>query len=286
MKKRNIPYGYTYINGSITVHEKEAEIILQLFDSYISGKSLSEISKRLNSAGVEYYSGVTGWNKSRISRILEDERYLGMDKCERIISDEVYLKAKNIKQGKNNQKYIDRKLPIYNLKVPVLCSECGVELKRKYENRCRCKTTWLSENHNCNKGIRIEDTEILEKTTNLLNWCILNTDKLSVNADIIPSDEVIKSGNEVQRMLSSGNMDDEVMLNSIYEDVKINYSVMGNEEFNTYRVQAAFRETGLLSDFSMDIFRDTVKGIILHSDKTLDIVLINNIRIEGARCDC
>ena len=38
---------------------------------------MSEIAQTLNKEIIEYKKGVVGWNKARIKRLLEDERYIG-----------------------------------------------------------------------------------------------------------------------------------------------------------------------------------------------------------------
>ena len=77
MKKRNIPFGYQYQNGVITAHPQEVTVLNRIFSEYQNGCSLLEIANRLNDENIEYQTGVTGWNKSRIMRLIEDVRYSG-----------------------------------------------------------------------------------------------------------------------------------------------------------------------------------------------------------------
>ena len=77
MKKRNVPFGYQYQNGVITTHPQEVAVLNRIFSEYQKGMSLSEIASRLNDENIEYQTGVTGWNKSRIMRLIEDVRYTG-----------------------------------------------------------------------------------------------------------------------------------------------------------------------------------------------------------------
>lgn len=286
MKKRNTPYGYSYVNGRLVVNKDEAKVICNIFSDYLKGMSLSKIASKLNNNEIEYFGGVTGWNKSRISRILEDIRYLGTDEYERIVSDDIYENANKIKNVKNNQKSVDRSLPIYNLKIPVLCSQCNTPLKRKYSGRCRCKTSWVSDNHLCNRGIKISDEDLLNQITGLINRCINDIDKITYDENITVNNDLIKSNNEVQRLLYCTHTNEEDILNSIYENAKLNYSAIGNDKFDTDRVKVVLRKTRPLSKFSMEIFRATVKAIILHPNAVVDILLKNNQTIEGEKYDC
>ena len=77
MKKRNILFGYQYRDGVITPHTQEVATLKRIFSEYQNGMSLLDIASRLNAEEVEYQPGVIGWNKSRIMRLIEDERYAG-----------------------------------------------------------------------------------------------------------------------------------------------------------------------------------------------------------------
>ena len=71
MKNRNVPYGYTYIEGELVLHSQESVIVSEIFQQYLAGKSLLKISEELNEKGIEYRKGITDWNKARLKRILE-----------------------------------------------------------------------------------------------------------------------------------------------------------------------------------------------------------------------
>ena len=90
MKIRNIPYGYQYKNGSIAIQEKETETVKRIFTEYLNGLSLLKIAEHLNNEQIEYMLGVCGWNKSRIKRIIEDERYLGTSSYPPIIDEDMH----------------------------------------------------------------------------------------------------------------------------------------------------------------------------------------------------
>jgi hypothetical protein len=286
MKKRNTPFGYCYENGVLVLNKNEVEIVRNIYDDYLKGVPLSAIAKRLNYDNIEYFEGVTGWNKSRISRILDDTRYLGNDTYEQIITHNIYEKAKNIKNAKNSQKAVDRNSPIYNLKVPVICSECSAILKRKYSSKCVNKVSWSSDVHKCHKGVKISDENLFNKITSLLNWCIKNTDEITCNEEVVIDNEIIKAENEICRILNGADIDEKQALKSIYKSAKLKYSQIGNGNFNTYRVKAVFEKSKPLSDFSIEIFRETVKTIVLHPNATVDIILKNNQKIEGVNNDC
>ena len=97
MKKRNIPFGYQYQNGMITTHPQEVAVLNRIFSEYQKGMSLLEIASRLNDENIEYQPGVTGWNKSRIMRLIEDVRYTGRDSFPAIIDEDTHQAMMGIK---------------------------------------------------------------------------------------------------------------------------------------------------------------------------------------------
>lgn len=97
MKKRNTPFEYQYQNGVITTHPQEVAVLNRIFSEYQNGLSLLDIATRLNNENVQYLSGVTGWNKSRIMRLIEDERYTGKDGFPAIIDEDTHQAIIEIK---------------------------------------------------------------------------------------------------------------------------------------------------------------------------------------------
>ena len=77
MKNRRFPYGYEMQCGKIHICKAESNILAEIFDSYINGSNLKEISDNLTGRKVEYLPDERCWNKSRIMHINNDiERLL------------------------------------------------------------------------------------------------------------------------------------------------------------------------------------------------------------------
>lgn len=74
MKARSIPFGYKMENGKVIPHPDESQTVGEILSAYLDGRSLLRIAEHLNERRVEYLPGVTGWNKARLKRILEDVR--------------------------------------------------------------------------------------------------------------------------------------------------------------------------------------------------------------------
>lgn len=91
MKIRNICYGYHYADGKIAVNEDEANIVSDIFKSYLGGMSLHQISQQLVKNQVEFISGIVNWNKFKVKRILENNCYIGADNYPPIIDKRTFL---------------------------------------------------------------------------------------------------------------------------------------------------------------------------------------------------
>ncbi|MGN0509539.1 MAG: recombinase family protein [Ruminococcus sp.] len=71
-------YGYERgEDGEPKIVEEEAVYIKKIYDMYLQGKSLSEISRFMESEGVAQRSGSYSWGSKRIKDILCNERYCG-----------------------------------------------------------------------------------------------------------------------------------------------------------------------------------------------------------------
>ena len=148
MKIRNICYGYHYADGKIAVNENEANIVSDIFKSYLGGMSLQQISQQLVKNQVEFISGIVNWNKSKVKRILENNCYIGADNYPPIVDKRTFLAVQNIKSNKNTQKSTDRTSDIYRITSLVRYHENGCPMKRIYDGRNPKNTKWQCKSGN------------------------------------------------------------------------------------------------------------------------------------------
>ena len=93
---RNIPFGYMMRGGEIVLHPEESVTVREIFDMYLRGMSLKSIAASMTVP----YNVDKVWNKNMVSRILENERYTGVNGYPAIIEEDVFHKANEIKQRK------------------------------------------------------------------------------------------------------------------------------------------------------------------------------------------
>lgn len=93
---RNIPFGYMMRGGEIVLHPEESVAVREIFDMYLRGMSLKSIATAMTVP----YNVDKVWNKNMVSRILENEKYIGADGYPAVIEENMFRKANEIKQRK------------------------------------------------------------------------------------------------------------------------------------------------------------------------------------------
>lgn len=286
VKIRNIPYGYQYQNGVIIVHPKETETVKEIFKEYLCGKSLLKIADRLNMEQIEYMPGVYGWNKSRIKRIIEDERYLGTNGYPPIIDEDMHNNLIRIKAEKNTQKNTDRKADIFNLGVPVTCPKCKDKMFRHHNPYRHPKVSWYCEK--CRIVVNMDDGDLLKGITELLNTVIANPDIIQISdaqTEIKPYTDIMRLENEIQRELENIHLDKNTIIKKLLECVSLKYRDIDSQKYISKRLKADFANASPLIIFSMDLFNRTVKAIKFSDDGMVNIILINGQQIGKEQSD-
>lgn len=287
MKIRNIPYGYQFKNGSIAIQEKETETVKRIFTEYLNGLSLLKIAEQLNNEQIEYMPSVCSWNKSRIKRIIEDERYLGTNGYPPIIDEDMHKTLMLIKSEKNTQKGTDRKADIFNLGVPILCPKCGSKMCRRHDSNRKYPDWWLCQNDNCKKTIGISDNDLIYGITECLNTVISNPYiiKTVTDVDKESSLDVYRLENEISRVLDSHSFDKNILRKKMLECVSLIYTNISPQKYISKRLKADFANASPLINFSMDLFNRTVKTITFNDNGEVNIILINDQQIGKERSD-
>lgn len=278
MKKRNIPFGYQYQNGVINIHPQEITALKRIFNEYQSGMSLLDIANRLNAENVEYQPGITGWNKSRIMRLIEDERYTGKDGFPTIIDERTHQAMVEMKANKNTQSATDRSAEVFHIDVPVICPGCSSEMNRRHDSRFKkCPQKWICSNPECHTTIHKADSDLLNDITVLLNRMIVNPELVQIPAEPAhePSVQVRKAENEIARTLDTLDYDKNALRKKMMECVSLKYADIDSAQYTAHRLKAVLANTEPLSVFSLPLFKGAVQAIHLEKDGTVNIKLAN-----------
>lgn len=80
-------YGYTVdSSGNLTINSAEAQVVLWIFERYLSGDSLGKIVAGLERQGVCSPTGKPKWNREAIDKLLSNEKYTGRVLLQKTIS--------------------------------------------------------------------------------------------------------------------------------------------------------------------------------------------------------
>ena len=282
LKNRNIPYGYNYDNGELVIDKKESVIVLEIFNAYLAGKSLGQLSNVLMERRVEYSPGITDWNKPRVKRIIEDERYIGKNQFPPIISAEIYAKAQDIRMQKNTKKAIDITMDIYRVSVPVKCPKCNGKMVRRYERMCKRKERWICQREGCRTVLVKSDKELLEGLGDLIK-------RLNGNPELIQTKEQVENEesmelralkNDIEQRLNNINIDEKKTRQLMLDYASLQYTELDTNTARTQRLKDIFRTAKVEGELLIELLNRTVREIVLGLDGEIQLMLLNNQKIK------
>lgn len=293
MKQRNIPYGYTVKKGENIIHPIESKVVQQIFSDYLNGDSLLKIAELLTNEKVAFLPSRWDWNKSRIKRILEDNRYLGNSTYPALISEDIFSRAQTVKNLNNNQNRAKSKppscLPFSGRDpFPVICS-CEKEMKRRSDFRRKVSQQfWRCANKECRRIVNINDDVFLASITELLNLIITEPTLIKVDwpeSDISP--EIRRLNNEVNYQLDSFNFEKEQVQANIISLAAEKYRYIEDQNIVSRMLRAVCEKQAPLSLFSPELLEQTVEKIQFDESDEVTLILKNkqNIRKESGHAD-
>lgn len=221
--------------------------------------------------------GVIGWNKARLKRIIENEKYMGKDSYPQIIDEETFVAIQRIKASRNTQTDIDRGTDIYRIAEYVICPVCGNKMKRRHDGRRKSHERWICNNKDCRTSIEIADESLIGNITRLLSKVISNPEIIRIpqKTETEQSIEVIKLNNEISRMLNAQSIDKEQLKNKIMLCVSEKYHEIGSEVSTAKRLKDEFLSAKPPDKFPRKLFERTVSNIVLNTDTSAELILKN-----------
>ena len=275
MTRRTMPFGYKYENGQIIVEKASAGIVSEIYDRYVAGESMLNISSLLNKLNVQYSPGIVGWNKARIKRILENEHYVGDEVYPQIVTEEIFEQANEIRSNRNNQKGTNRESAIYHLNVLTICPCCGTAMRRINEPRSKIHERWKCKNAECGKLVIISDDEFLADIAEILNTLTATPDaiKIPVDNNAINLDSC-RIENEIGRLFDSRQPDKDAIRQKLLEEAAINYRALSSKQYEAQRLKDMFGNHKLSDDFQIELFNQSVGAISFDDNDSVNIRLI------------
>ena len=281
-KKRTLPFGYTIRNGLIEIDQREADVICEIFEDYISGASMKDLASKLTRERIPYTEKRVEWNKNVIARILQNQKYTGEGDYAPII-DKVFFKQANAQKQERATKAPKINNGLLSIILPkVICGKCGEQMFRTTDRRNCDYPHWKCVNPNCRTSVIIKDDILFLRIQERLNLVIDNTDML-VSAEPYQEHEEYYSGaaiESLEHLCSTGNYDDQYLIQIIMGNAADVYNHYSNSRLiNIANVNAAFADAAPTPDFNADLFIRTVKAVSLHANGNLSLILKSDVEI-------
>ena len=116
------PFGYYVKDQKVYIHEQQAEIVKQVFNDYLSGMRLKDISTKLKNNGIKTNNG-KDFSMNAVSRMLRSPFYMGKVYVDDtiytniyppIIEEEIFEKVNlSLQTGKKTAAQKKAVVPIY-----------------------------------------------------------------------------------------------------------------------------------------------------------------------------
>lgn len=264
---RVIPYGYAMENGKNIIHPQESKIIRRIYADYLGGASLLRIAQNLTIKKIEFLPGRSDWNKNRVKRILEDERYLGTYTYPAIIGEDMRRQARTVKDSNNNQ--MNKSEHPYRLPCSAVCALCGGKMSRRHDSRRKTsQDLWTCQSPDCKRIVNINDDVLLNEITIILNRLIaapslIQTDSIT---DADPTLEVRRLQGEIGRQLDGYELEKESLKGAVFALANEKYRDINSEQIISLMLRAAFEKSEPLSSFSPTLFKQTVNAFKLRGN--------------------
>ncbi len=94
-------------NGRLMVNPEQAETVRRIFELFLSGLTLTEVTKKLEEEGRKTGTGNPGWSKTGIRRILLNEKYCGDALLQKTYTRDVINKKRSKNEGQRKSYYIE-----------------------------------------------------------------------------------------------------------------------------------------------------------------------------------
>ena len=283
-RNRVIPFGYCMKNGEITTDPKEVCAVAEIFREYLNGSSLLQIAKLMGSEKIRYSESSEKWNKNMVKRIIENEKYLGTDKYQQIIDEDIFRRAneKRVRKATTLNLVCD---DLQGIRKVTYCAECGEKLFRKTNGKGH--EYWNCGNPDCFKyEYRLTDQMIIGAVLTVLNTAIANPSLIENSGEISvysPTVDVIRKQNEINQMTDSLQVDfDKVKVEILrLAEMKYNCCTYNDSPQKTKEIKALLENHEQLNMLDIGLLKNCVNRILISHFCTIEVELINGTRIQN-----
>ncbi|WP_195201274.1 recombinase family protein [Faecalispora jeddahensis] len=280
-KNRYLPFGYHIQKGALCIHEAEAAVVRRVFEDYQSGMSYRSISEKLTAETIPYMENRIDWNKHMVKRMLENPRYCGGDNFPKIIPAATFEAVAALIGQKSQGEPLSEELD--SIRSKAICGACGAKYKR--DGRSKKYEAWCCSAEGRITQKRITDQALLESVTAILNTIIREPSLLELPSPHREnySLDVARTENQIDRELEKSEVDSDYIKLLIFGCAAAKYEACADiePEYLTRQLLAIFERQQPLDTFSIRLFEDTVKQVVIDADGSLWLRMINGKLIQN-----
>lgn len=262
--ERKIPFGYRMEKGDIVLHPRESEAVRSIFTLYCGGASYNSIAAEMMAQGISYYQKTNRWNKNMVSRILENERYIGAGGYPRLVSDSDFLSARLLQQTKTA--YSPCPKEIRPIKEKAVCAVCGGRMKRDTKNG---HPSWQCQNPKCSCRIHLGDESLLETLGGLLHELAKAPHLLSLPPqENAPSIDAIRIQNELNLCLNRAGTNQEYLKSLIFAAAEERYNSTSDPTpaYETRQLWERLSQYPHTKEILDELFQKYVSAVLIGAD--------------------
>lgn len=272
MKKANFLFGYAMNNGQIIVNEDEKAVIERIYSDYLEKFSAEHIAASLNAIGVTYKNN-RSWNKNIVYRVLDDNRYIGMDGYPMIIGREKWDNVAKRRKA-NATKYMDA--VFQELRRKMVCARCGGALIRNKQKR---KAAWWQCKACGAETPIIDDMAITRLVFAKINGLEKHPEIINAGAEAASINlEAVRLQRDFERLLADPGVS-VVKLDELAKQItQLKYSNIDpeNREYATQQILEVLQEPFTGRDKETYLFRQIVSKVLLGEKATVQLKLKNS----------
>lgn len=279
---RYIPYGYRIHMGSALPSE-EAEIVRQIYTAYRNGESFQGIANSLRENGVRFDGERCDWNKNRVKRILEDERYIGKSGYPTLLSEDEFRQVQAIIASRRPREYMTpAETAIRNR---VRCAECGRRFKRFAASAAR--VWWKCEEKECRTDFKITPDMLFHAIASLIDMVIDDPKLLTVPDDpaqgFRPNTETVRVNHEINRLLEKPDADRQTLTSLILKGISVRYAACGADSapYTTEKLKDAVAIAEPTGRIQPELIEKSVSAILVAHDGRIRVRFINGAVVSG-----
>ncbi len=269
-------YGFTLIEGSLVINEKEAAVVKRIFSMYLQGYGKQAIANKLNEDGVPRRHGKKMWYAFGISYILNNERYIGDALLQKKYTTDTIPFKKKRNHGERMQYYVENANPAI---ISRETYEAAKELQRiRSRNAERKKNVHVLNGmlrcSNCGRTYRKQPIRGKAYWT----CCGKASGATKCSCDRVLEADIYEAFN---RMIFKLKEHKDMILGTLISDLEtMQFKTSGNRE----RISAIDKELADLSARNLVIVRLHTSGILNASDYSAQSSEING-RISALRAE-